>query len=68
MAGMSRGWYCGETFDNFRVVMLADDIAVDDAVPVSRHEAAMTRDTGEASQVVDVPLNLHHELTCRDRL
>ena len=53
---------------DLRVVLLADETAVDDAVPVAGHEPTVTHDAREAVHVVDARLRAHDELARRDRL
>jgi len=50
------------------VVGLADEVSVDDAVAIARHEPAVTRDAGEARHVVhgSAIWRLHHELVGRN--
>ena len=49
--------------DELGIVVLADEAAVDQAVPVPRHQLIVTRHTREAFQVIHVSLRPHDELT-----
>jgi len=55
-------------FEYFWIVMFADEVTVDDAVPITRDKATATRHARKTVQMVDVLLSAHHKLTGGDWL
>ena len=54
--------------EEFAVVVLAHDAAVDQRVAVAGHQLYVTRAAGEALEVVHAVLSPHHQLAGRDLL
>ena len=52
--------YVGLTLEDLWVVVLAQQAAVDDAVPVAGYQSVVTGNTRETVEVVGVTLTLHH--------
>lgn len=54
--------------EHFDAVLLAEEAAVDQVVPVARHQLVVALDAREALDVVDVALGSHHVLGGHDHL